>query len=77
MAQRKSYFVSPGGDGSWKVKAAKAERASSVHENKAEAVQKAKQLAKSHPLSQVVVQKSDGTFQTEYTYGKDPYPPKG
>jgi hypothetical protein len=27
--------------------------------------------------SQVLVQGRDGKWQTEWTYGKDPYPPKG
>jgi hypothetical protein len=28
-------------------------------------------------LSQVLVQGQDGKFREEWTYGKDPYPPKG
>jgi len=28
-------------------------------------------------LGQVVIHKKDMTIQTEHTYGKDPYPPKG
>ena len=27
--------------------------------------------------SQILIQKGDGTFQTEWTYGKDPFPPRG
>ena len=37
----------------------------------------AKEVAKNQPPSQVVVRKQDGTIQTEYTYGDDPYPPRG
>ena len=34
-------------------------------------------LSKNQELGQVVIHKQDGTIQTEHTYGKDPYPPKG
>ena len=60
-----------------KVKEEKASRASSSHDTKAEAVDRAKELAKNQDLGQVVIHKQDGTIQTEHTYGKDPYPPKG
>jgi len=77
MANRKTYHVTADGEGGWRVKAEGASRASSTHENKAEAVGSAKDLAKSQPLGQVVIHREDGKIQTEYTYGKDPYPPKG
>ena len=77
MAKRKTYHVTSGPDGGWKVKEEKASRASSSHETKAEAVERAKELAKNQDLGQVVIHKQDGTIQTEHTYGKDPYPPKG
>jgi len=77
MAKRKTYHVIPGTDGCWKVKEEKASRASNSHETKAEAVERAKELAKNQDLGQVVIHKQDGTIQTEHTYGKDPYPPKG
>lgn len=77
MAQHKTYHVTPGTDGDWKVKEEKASKASSKHETKAEAVERAKDLAKNQVLGQVIIHKQDGTIQTEHTYGKDPYPPKG
>lgn len=76
MAKRISIHVVKNGD-DWKTKKAGSERASSVHDTKAEAVERAKELAKSHTLGQVVVHKEDGKIQTEYTYGKDPFPPEG
>jgi hypothetical protein len=36
-----------------------------------------KELAKSFPKAQGVIHKQNGKIQTEYTYGSDPYPPKG
>lgn len=64
-------------DGGWNVKEENASRASSSHDTKAEAVDRAKELAKNQELGQVVIHKKDMTIQTEHTYGKDPYPPKG
>ncbi len=77
MSKRKTYHVTPGTNGGWKVKGEKVSRASSSHETKAKAVERAKEPAKNQGLGQVVIHKQDGTIQTEHTYGKDPYPPKG
>jgi len=46
-------------------------------ENKADAVNFGRQVAKNADLGQLKIQKRDGTFQAEYIYGKDPYPPEG
>lgn len=71
MTKRKVYFVSPHGD-NWKVKKEGADKASIIHKNKDDAIKAAKDLAKKAPLSQVKIQKKDGQFQVEYTYGNDP-----
>jgi uncharacterized protein YdaT len=76
MATRKTYHVTPNDEG-WNVKAENASRASSSHDTKAGAIDRAKELAKAQPLGQVVIHGQDGRIQTEYTYGKDPYPPRG
>lgn len=73
---RKIYYVSSRPNG-WAVKARGAERASAVTETKVEAVTRAKELAQNHSQGQVVVKGEDGRIQTEYTYGDDPFPPKG
>ncbi|MFP4106355.1 MAG: DUF2188 domain-containing protein [Phycisphaerae bacterium] len=77
MPKRKAYHVTSDGNGGWRVKAEGVARASSTHENKADAVQIAKDLARAQPLGQVVIHRGDGQIQTEHTYGKDPHPPKG
>jgi len=77
MSTRKVYRVTPTDSGDWKVKRDTAGRADSIHSDKAEAISRAKELAKSFPKSQVVIHKQNMKIQTEYTYGKDPYPPKG
>ena len=77
MSARKTYHVTQSSNGDWKVKAEKADRASATCPNKAQAIDRAVELAKSQSLGQVVIHKQDGSIQSERTYGKDPYPPKG
>ena len=79
MAKRKrtTYRVTPAEDGSWKVKKDGAERATKIYEDKKDAVARGKELAKSTGKGQLVIHKGDGKIQTEYTYGEDPFPPKG
>ena len=77
MSKRKTYHVTPNTDGGWKVKEENSSWALSKHDTKAEAINRAKEAAKNQELGQVVIHKKDMTIQTEHTYGKDPYPPKG
>ena len=77
MSERKIHHAMPGSADRWQVQGEGAQRATSLHDTKAEAVTRARELAKSLPLAQVIVHKGDGTIQTEYTYGDDPSPPKG
>lgn len=74
---RKTYHVTHTGEGDWRVKAEGNSRASGIHENKVDALEQAKNLAKSNTLGQVIVHGTNGKIQTEHTYGKDPFPPKG
>ena len=76
MSKRKTYDVSPAGN-RWEVKGRGAKRAVAVFDHKADAITRAKEVAKKAVDSQVVIRKADGTIQTEYTYGHDPFPPKG
>ena len=77
MPKRKVVYVSPGDKGDWSVKTEGAQKALKKFENKNDAVKFGRQVAKSAPLGQLIIQKGDGTFQTEHTYGKDPHPPEG
>lgn len=77
MFKRKKYHVTPTGNGNWKVKKQGGSIASGIFENKAEAIERGRELAKGSGLGQLVIHKRDGKFQTEYTYGEDPYPPEG
>ena len=44
---------------------------------KSVAIEYWKKLAQSNQPSQIVISRADWTFETEYTYGNDPFPPKG
>ena len=73
MSKRVVYHVVPDKDeGVWKVKREGAERASSIHDVRGDAFEKARDLAQNNPLSQVKIHKRDGTIQEERTYGQDP-----
>jgi len=76
MGKREKYHVTHD-DGNWKVKKQGANRARKVFENKKEAVDYGREVAKSEPKGQLIIHKKDGKIQTEHTYKKDPYPPKG
>ena len=77
MAKRRVYHVVPGDDGGWDVKKEGGQRASGHFQKKTDAVGRGKELAKKQGPSQIMIHKQDGTFQSEYTYVNDPYPPKG
>ena len=76
MRPRTKYHVTKHDQG-WQVKREKAERASAVLDSKQEALARARELAKSQPLAQVIIHGQDGVIQTEHTYGSDPFPPLG
>lgn len=71
---RKVFHVVPNGS-MWSVKYNGAIQSS--HYTKAAAIESGRRLAIANQPSQLVVHKSDGTIETEYTYGDDPYPPRG
>ena len=77
MSKRIVYNVQPAGGGDWEVKKSGADRASNVFENKADAVERGRELAKQPSLGQLRVKDSRGVIQTEYTYGEDPRRTKG
>jgi len=72
MSERKRVWVSPDGDGGWNVKTQGASRAAANFEDKADAIDKAKEIAKNAPLGQIIIQKRNGEIATEHTYGQDP-----
>jgi hypothetical protein len=75
---RDQYFVVLH-KGEWKIK--HNGRHSHPYETQADAIRSAIDAAhaahREGGLSQVLVQGQDLLFRTEWTYGKDPYPPPG
>jgi hypothetical protein len=77
MKKRQIYHVTPSPGGGWNIKKEGGQRSSGHYDTKDQAVDRGRDLAKSSGLGQIKIHKQDGKFQTEHTYGKDPYPPKG
>jgi uncharacterized protein YdaT len=77
MSKRTTYHVTKSQDNGWNVKKEGGQRSSGNFDTKQDAIDRGKELAKSAPLGQIKVHGQDGKIQTEHTYGKDPFPPKG
>ena len=76
MGKRQKYHVVPTPKG-WGVKSEGSSRNIKNFDNKDAAVDFGRDQAKNQDLGQLVIHKKDGKIQTEHTYKKDPYPPKG
>lgn len=68
--------------GAWKIKIGNEDNHHGPYTTQAAATRMAIDTAhtngqKNNPDTQVVVHGLDGRIKTEYTYGNDPYPPKG
>jgi len=77
VSGRKVYHVVPRPDGTWAGEGEGAKRASVVGDSKSEVLERTIEIAREHPLSQVMIHKENGEIQSERTYGADPHPPKG
>lgn len=75
MGNRSIYRVLPDGEG-WKI-SSDGLGTLGHYDRKSDATDQARSLAKASGLSQVVVHNKDGKFGTEWTYGDDPFPPRG
>lgn len=77
---RKQYFVSPNGLLGWKVTTGgvtvKTATTQTECSNWAAATARADWEIRKQP-TQVYIQRPDGTFRSEWTYGNDPFPPAG
>lgn len=71
----KNQHVVPHEDG-WAVKGAGNQRASSVHDTQAEAIEVARNIA-INQASEMLIHGRNGQIRERNTYGKDPYPPEG
>lgn len=74
MSPKRDIHVVKHPDG-WATKKEGAGRAGSVHDTKAEALDKARSQAKREHV-EVVIHGKDPKIQDSDSYGKDPHPPK-
>lgn len=77
---RTQYVVGPDGPTSWKIRYGGKE--AGPYTTQAAAIKAAVDAAQKEGSSnrdgaQVLVQRPNGEFRTEWTYGKDSYPPRG
>ncbi len=63
-------------NGNWAVKGAGNTKATSVHQTQAEAIERAKEIAKNQQ-SELLVHGENGRIRERNSYGNDPYPPEG
>jgi hypothetical protein len=71
----KNQHVVPHPDG-WAVRGAGNDRATSVHDTQAEAIERARDIARNQQ-SEMLVHGENGRFRERNSYGNDPHPPKG
>src|SRR5437588_840726 len=74
MAKRKNVHVVPR-NGGWAVRKEGNSRASSVHDTKREAVERAREMARNQS-SELIIHRSDGRVSERDSYSPGPLPPK-
>jgi len=72
----KSHHVVPNPQGGWDVKRGGAERATSHHDTKKEAVSSARNVSRNQG-TELRIHNRDGRIAKSDSHGNDPYPPKG
>ena len=68
---RTVFHVTPNANG-WEVRQQGSDATEVLVDNKDNAVEHARELAKEREPSQVIIHTRDGKFEKEYTYGDDP-----
>ena len=76
MPQKRSVAVEPRPYGRWAVRTDGSERATSLHESKADAIARAREVAKQR-RTELVIKNKDGTIAERNRYGRDSLPPPG
>ena len=73
----KSHHVVPGGPkGGWDVKKGGADRVSSHHDTKQEAIKAARDISRNQK-TELVIHNKDGRIAQKDSHGNDKYPPRG
>jgi hypothetical protein len=71
-----THHVVPDSDGGWNVRRGGADRASSHHETKAEAVKAGREVSQNQG-TELRIHNLNGQIASSDSHGKDPNPPKG
>ena len=71
---KRNQHVTPRSDG-WAVKGAGASKASSVHQTQADAINRARELARDQN-TELIVHGRDGRIRARDSHGNDPFPPR-
>jgi len=74
MAKRNQHVVPH--KGGWAVRGAGREKAASVHDTQADAIDTARNTARRN-RGEMFIHGRDGRIRERSTYGEDPFPPKG
>ena len=77
MGKRSVFHITGNRRKGWDIKKAGTKSSLGHYGNKSEAVDRGRRIAKGTKPSQLKIHKENGKIQTEHTYEKDPYPPKG
>lgn len=72
----KTHHVVPNADGGWNVKRGGADRASSHHSTKQEAIDSARNVSRNQG-TELRIHNKDGRIASSDSHGRDPNPPKG
>ena len=75
MPRKPQVAVEPRTDGRWAVQTDGTKRADSLHERKAEAVARGREVAK-NKHTDLVIKNQDGRIADRDSYGHDPFPPR-
>ena len=75
MTAKKAQHVVRSPNGGWSVKKEGSDKATKTFKTQAEAIDRAKEIAKSQQ-TEMVVHSKDGRINYKNSYGNDPNPPK-
>ena len=75
MSQKRGVAVEPRPYGRWAVQTDGTQRATSLHKAKADALARAREVAKRRHAA-FVIKNKDGTIAQRDSYGRDPFPPR-
>ncbi|WP_412776580.1 DUF2188 domain-containing protein [Thalassospira lucentensis] len=71
-----THHVVPNPDGGWDVKRGGGDRASSHHDTKQDAVDRARQVSRNQE-TELRIHNKNGQIGSSDSHGNDPHPPKG